>query len=216
MGIISDLFNPKKEEDNTVQKDFYTAIKERRSYYGISKESPISDQKIQEIIEHAVKHTPSAFNSQSTRVVLLLGENHNKLWDITTETLRKIVPADNFGSTKEKMDSFRNGYGTILFFEDMSVIEQLQRDYASYAENFPIWSQQTSGMHQLVIWTALENEGLGATLQHYNPIIDEDVKKEWNIPSEWKLIAQMPFGKPTMQPGEKQFQPLEDRIKVFK
>ncbi|HJV46373.1 MAG TPA: nitroreductase family protein [Bacillota bacterium] len=196
--------------------DFYTAVKERRSYYGISKESPISDERIQEIIEHAVKYTPSSFNSQSTRVVLLLEEHHNKLWDITTETLRKVVPADQFGPTKEKMDSFRSGYGTVLFFEDNHVIENLQSNFASYAENFPIWSQHTSGMHQFVIWTALENEGLGASLQHYNPLIDDEVKKVWNIPTEWKLIAQMPFGKPTMQPGEKQYQPLEDRVKVFK
>ncbi len=215
MGILSNLFNPKTEE-NVNTKDFYTAVEERRSYYGISKESPVSDQRIQEVIEHAVKHTPSAFNSQSTRVVLLLGEQHNRLWDITTETLRKIVPADQFSSTKEKMDSFRGGYGTVLFFEDVNVIEQLQKNFAAYAENFPIWSQHTSGMHQYVIWTAIEVEGFGASLQHYNPLIDEDVKKEWNIPSEWKLIAQMPFGKPTMQPGEKQFQPLADRIKVFK
>lgn len=71
-------------------------------------------------------------------------------------------------------------------------------------------------MLQLVVWTALENEGLGASLQHYNPIIDEEVKKQWNIPESWKLIAQMPFGKPASEPKEKQFQPLEERVKVFK
>ncbi len=71
-------------------------------------------------------------------------------------------------------------------------------------------------MHQLVVWTALEAEGLGATLQHYNPLIDDEVKKEWNVPSNWKLIAQMPFGNPTAQPGDKEFKPLEDRIKFYK
>lgn len=71
-------------------------------------------------------------------------------------------------------------------------------------------------MLQYVIWTALELEGLGASLQHYNPLIDEEVKKEWQIPSNWKLIAQMPFGKPTAEAGAKEFQPLEDRVKVFK
>ena len=30
-------------------------------------------------------------------------------------------------------------------------------------------------MLQLVVWTALEAEGLGATLQHYNPLIDDEV-----------------------------------------
>ena len=199
-----------------MSKDFFTAVADRRSFYGISKEAVVSDDKIKEIIEHAVKHTPSAFNSQSTRVVLLLGKEHDKLWDITMKALRKIGPADNFSSTEDKINSFKNGYGTVLYFEDNSVIESLQKQFALYKDNFPIWSQQTSGMHQFVIWTALEIEGFGASLQHYNELIENDVKKEWSIPENWKLIGQMPFGKPTAKPDEKQFSPLEERIKVFK
>ncbi|MFE4353292.1 nitroreductase family protein [Peribacillus butanolivorans] len=197
-------------------KDFYTAIKERRSIYGINNEVKVSDEKIKEIVEFAVKHTPSAFNSQSSRLVVLTGEAHNKLWDITTEALRKAVGGGDFTGTQQKMDSFKSGYGTILFLEDESVVKSLQEQFATYADNFPIWSQHTSGMHQLVVWTALEAEGLGATLQHYNPLIDDEVKKEWSIPNNWKLIAQMPFGNPTAPAGEKEFQPLEDRIKFYK
>ncbi|MBK5502170.1 MULTISPECIES: nitroreductase family protein [Peribacillus] len=197
-------------------KDFYTAIKERRSYYGINKEVQVSDDKIKDIVEFAVKYTPSAFNSQSARLVVLTGEAHDKLWDITTETLRKAVGEGDFTGTQQKMDSFKSGYGTVLFFEDKAVVKSLQEQFALYADNFPIWSQQASGMHQLVVWTALETEGLGATLQHYNPLIDDEVKNEWNIPSNWKLIAQMPFGNPTAPVGEKEFQPLEDRVKFYK
>ncbi|CKH73330.1 nitroreductase family protein [Streptococcus pneumoniae] len=133
------------------------------------------------MIYHAVKHTPSAFNSQSARVVVLLGEQHDKLWDITKETLRKIVPENNFASTEEKMNAFKSGYGTVLYFEDSEVVEELQEKFALYKENFPIWSQQSSGMLQFAIWTALEIEGFGATLQHYNPLIDEEVRKEWEL-----------------------------------
>lgn len=199
-----------------MSKDFLTAVADRRTFYGISKEAMVSDDRIKEIIDHAVKHTPSAFNSQSARVVLLLGNHHDKLWDITKEALRKIVPADKFSSTEEKINSFRNGYGTVLFFEDTSVVESLQKQFALYKDNFPVWSEQASGMHQFVIWTALEVEGFGASLQHYNELIETDVKKEWSIPNNWKLIAQMPFGKPTAEPDQKQFQPLENRVKVFK
>ncbi|GAT63663.1 nitroreductase family protein [Paludibacter jiangxiensis] len=197
-------------------KDFYSAVEARRSFYGISKETVVSDQKIQEVIEHAVKYTPSAFNSQSARLILLLGAQHDQLWDITKEALRKIVPAENFGATEVKIDSFKSGYGTVLYFEDNSVVENLQNQFPPYAHNFPSWSLQASGMHQFVIWTALEAEGFGASLQHYNELIEEDVKIEWNVPASWKLIAQMPFGKPTFQPDAKQFQPLEERIKIFK
>lgn len=199
-----------------MEKNFLTAVAERRTFYGISKESVVSDDRIKEVIEHAVKHTPSSFNAQSARVVLLLGKQHDKLWDITKEALRKIVPADKFSETENKINSFQNGYGTILFFEDNSVIETLQQQFALYKDNFPIWSQQSSGMHQYVIWTALEIEGFGASLQHYNELIEAEVKKEWNVPNNWKLIAQMPFGKPTAEPDKKEFNPLEERVKVFK
>lgn len=199
-----------------MKKDFYAAVLGRRSVYGISKEEVVSDDKIQEIIEYAVKHTPSAFNSQSARVVLLLEKQHDKLWDITKEALRKIVPEEQFSSTEDKINSFHSGYGSVLFFEDNSVIESLQNQFALYKDNFPVWSQQSNGMHQYVIWTALEMEGFGASLQHYNELIEAEVKKEWSIPNTWKLIAQMPFGKPVVELDEKQFQPLEHRIKVFK
>ncbi|QQA18949.1 nitroreductase family protein (plasmid) [Bacillus cereus] len=199
-----------------MKKDFYTAIEERRSIYAISKEQVVSDEKIQEVIHHTVKHTPSAFNSQSARVIVLLGEQHDKLWDITKETLRKIVPENNFGSTEEKMNGFKSGYGTVLFFEDSKIVEELQEKFALYKDNFPKWSEQSSGMLQFAVWTSLEIEGFGATLQHYNPIIDDEVKKEWNVPESWKLIAQMPFGKPVAPAGEKEFQPLETRVKIYK
>ena len=163
-----------------------------------------------------MKHAPSAFNSQSGRVAVLLGEHHNKLWDITKETLRKIIGEDRFAATEEKLKSFRSGYGTLLFFEDNSIVEKLQNDFPTYKDNFPLWSLQSSGMLQYIIWTALEIEGFGVSLQHYNPLINDEVKREWNIPGSWKLIAQMPFGKPTAKPDVKQFQPLEERIKVFK
>lgn len=201
---------------NALKTDFYTALKERRTIYGISKDIKVSEDRIKDIVEFAVKYTPTAFNSQTARLVVLTGEAHNKLWDITTETLKKVVGDGDFSGTQEKMDSFKAGYGTVLFFEDQAIIQSLQEQFALYADNFPVWSNQSSGMHQLVVWAALEAEGLGASLQHYNPLIDDDVKKEWNIPENWKLIAQMPFGQPTAPAGEKDFQPIEDRVKFFK
>ncbi|WP_458120234.1 nitroreductase family protein [Paenibacillus sp. Z6-24] len=197
--------------------EFMKALENRRSIYVISKESPIEDSQIQHIVEEAVKYTPSSFNSQSARVVVLVGEQHDKLWDITTETLRGIVNNEEvFQSTADKMNMFKNGYGTVLFFEDMDIIANLQNQFEAYRDNFPLWGQQANGMLQLVIWTALEAEGLGATLQHYNPIIDEEVKSTWNIPAQWQLVAQMPFGKPVAPAGEKTYQPVDERVKFFK
>ncbi|MDP4090021.1 MAG: nitroreductase family protein [Bacillota bacterium] len=199
-----------------MEKSFFAAVADRRTFYGIGKESPAGDDRIRAVIEDAVKYTPSAFNSQSSRVVLLLGRQHDRLWDIVMEALRKVVPAENFTSTEEKVNSFKSGYGTVLYFEDKTIIESLQQQFALYKDNFPVWAQQSNGMLQYVIWTALEIEGLGASLQHYNELIEIDVKSELGIPQNWKLIAQMPFGKPTAAPGDKQCQPIQERVKVFK
>ncbi|HEX2927662.1 MAG TPA: nitroreductase family protein [Ruminiclostridium sp.] len=199
-----------------MSKNFYTAVKERRSYYEIDKQIPIPEERLQDIIKDAVLNAPTSFNSQSARVVLLLGAGHDRLWDITKDSLRKVVPPENFSPTEQKINSFRGGFGTVLFFEDYSVIESLQQQFAQYKDNFPVWAEQSNGILQYIIWTSLEIEGIGASLQHYNPLIDEAVRNEWKIPLNWKLIAQMPFGKPKALPGEKQFQPIEPRFKVFR
>ncbi|WP_310549995.1 nitroreductase family protein [Paenibacillus glufosinatiresistens] len=196
--------------------DYLKAVQARRSVYAITKESPVSDDRIREVVEQAVLHSPSSFNSQSGRVIVLLGGEHDRLWDLTTETLRNIVPAEQFEGTAQKMNSFKSGYGTVLFFEDEAVIQGLQEQFALYADNFPVWANQSSGMLQLVVWTALSAEGLGASLQHYNPLIDEEVKSTWSLPQSWRLIAQMPFGGVGAAPGEKQFQPVEERVRIVK
>ncbi|MDM5313960.1 nitroreductase family protein [Peribacillus frigoritolerans] len=196
-------------------KDFFSAIEDRRSYYSLSKEHVVLDKRIKEVIDHAVQYSPSAFNSQSARVIVLTGQSHDQLWDITKETLRKAADGKDFKKTEEKMRSFINGYGTVLFFEDQAIINRLQEQYKTYAENFPIWSNQSSAILQFVVWTSLEIEGFGASLQHYNPLIDDEVRKTWDISRDWKLIAQMPFGKPNAEPGDKDFSPLEERVKYY-
>lgn len=200
-----------------MKKTFDEALKGRRSYYAITDKSPVTDGEIEKIIDWAVMYVPSAFNSQSTRVVLLLGENHKKLWKIVKETLRPMVPPEGFKATEAKIDnSFAAGYGTVLFYEDQQVVRGLQDAFPLYKDKFPDWSQQTSAMHQLAVWTMLENAGFGASLQHYNPLIDDEVRHTWQLPEEWRLIAQMPFGIPMQEPGDKEFQPLDTRVKVFR
>ena len=200
-----------------MERSFCEALKNRRTYYSITNQSLIPDEEIHKIVNFAVTHVPSAFNSQSTRVVVLLGDSHKKLWDIVKAALKKIVPAEAFVQSEEKIDhAFACGYGTILFFEDQQVVKGLQDAFPLYQENFPGWSLQTSAMHQLAVWVMLEDAGFGASLQHYNPLIDEEVRREWNLPEHWHLIAEMPFGVPASGPGDKAFQPLEERVKVFK
>lgn len=199
-----------------MKKEFYEALAERRSYYELSKSSPVSDEVIQEVVEKALRLAPSAFNSQSARAVVLFGEQHDKAWEITRESLRKIVPAEQFAQTNDKIDAFKNGYGTVLFFEEQSIVEGLQERFALYKDNFPVWAQQAAGMAQLVVWTGLRSEGLGASLQHYNELIEDEIKATFDLPDSWKLLAQMPFGTPLTVPGPKEYTPIEERVRVFK
>lgn len=195
---------------------FSTLIEQRRTIYDLGPVLPTSERSVEQLVQHAVKHTPAAFNSQSARVIILFGEAHYKLWALTKENLRAIVPPDRFGSTEDKISSFGAGAGTVLFFEDQSVVDDLMKKFALYAPNFPIWSQQSSGMLQYVVWTGLANINIGASLQHYNEVIESDVAKVFDVPSTWKLIAQMPFGSVETPAGNKQFNPIEDRFKVLR
>lgn len=188
------------------------AIKNRRSRYDLTSATTISQKKLETLLTEAITYTPSAFHSQSSRVILLLQERHQKLWQIVMETLRAKVPAERFASTEAKINSFAVAHGTLLYFEDMNVITALQKDSPKYADNFPIWSHQSAGMLQYVVWTSLSEVGMGASLQHYNPLIDEAVMKEFNVPKGWKLLAQMPFGVPASEPAEISYQPINERL----
>lgn len=197
-------------------KTLQQLAEKRRSIYALSNQLPVSNDEIVKLVEHAVLHTPSAFNSQSTRIVVLFGEDHKKLWDITEETLKVIVGDDEkFQGTKEKIAGFRAGAGTVLFFEDKGVVRNMQEAAPLYADKFPIWAHQTSAMHQYVIWTALASLDIGANLQHYNPVIDQRVADAWDIADDWELNAQMVFGAIEQPAGEKAFQPIDERMKVF-
>ena len=193
---------------------FLNTVEQRRSIYAIGKNVSASDAEIQKIVQEAVLHSPTSFNSQSSRAVVLFGGQHDKLWDLTTETLRKIVPAEQFEGTAQKLASFKAGYGTVLFYEDQAVVKQLQENFALYADNFPVWSNQSSGILQFVVWTAFAEAGIGASLQHYNPLIDAEVRESFEIPADWKLIAQMPFGSIEAPAGDKAYEPIEDRVLI--
>ena len=113
------------------------------------------------------------------------------------------------------MAMFKGAAGTILFFDDEEVVRGMQAKFSAYADRFPTWASQSNAMQQYLLWTALELEGLGANLQHYNPLIDQKVASTWGLPETWKLSAQLVFGGKTGEAGEKQFQPVEERVKVF-
>src|SRR5699024_11062949 len=154
-------------------------------------------------------------HSQSSRAVIRFGDENVEFWTLIENHLRDMVPAENFGPTEEKLRSFAAGVGTVLFFEDMGPVTDLQERFALYAEHFPTWSEHASGMAQFAVWTALATANIVASLQHYSPFADEASRERWNIPHLWVLRAQMPVRSVEGEPMEKTFIEDDERIKVF-
>ncbi|MDH0836179.1 nitroreductase family protein [Acinetobacter johnsonii] len=194
---------------------FLDHIKQRRTIYAVGKNVPLTPEQIESVIKEAVNHSPSAFNSQTSRIVTLFGESHLQFWNVVRETLRKIVPEAAFEGTNAKINSFAAGYGTVLFYEDQDVVKALQEQFALYADNFPVWSEHSSAIAQFAVWTALSEQNIGASLQHYNPIVDAEITEIFDIPANWKLRAQLVFGSIEAPAGEKTFMAEVDRFKTF-
>lgn len=183
------------QSTQTIQ--FLETLKDRRSRYAINDELPVSREQIEELVSTIVEVTPDAFNMKSARVVLAWGEKNQALWDT-------IYDAFDGEVAREKIDSFAAGDGTILYFYDEKTIEDMQEQFPAYAGNFPVWAQHANGMLQSNVWSALAAEKVGASLQHYNPVIDNAVRKLLGLPEEWKLVAQMPFGGIVEEPEPKE------------
>lgn len=200
--------------DTLMTNPVLEALKTRRTQYALGKTLPLPKAEIAQLIQDAIKYSPSPFNSQSSRAIILFGAQSDEFWGLVLEALRKVVPADQFSASEGRINSFAAGAGTVLFYEDQSVVKGLQEKFAPYADNFPIWSDQSSGMAQLAVWTALAGVGVGASLQHYNPLVDAAAAKRWDVPADWKLRAMMPFGANAAGFGEKTFMSDAERFRV--
>lgn len=182
------------------------SLRERRTYYQLNKTLPIAETELKALVEETTELVPDAFNMKSARVVVALGARQDALWD-------EIDAAFGGKVAREKIDGFRAAAGTILYFYDETVVSALQEKFPLYAANFPVWANQANGMLQLALWTALRERGIGANLQHYNPVIDERVKALFGLPDTWKLIAQMPFGGIVAAPDPKEKEDIAQRVR---
>ena len=193
---------------------FLDIARKRRTQYALGNDLPISQDQVTGLIQEAMRQAPSSFNSQSSRALILHGAQSVKFWEIVKDELRRIVPADAFPTTEKKIDGFAAGAGTVLFYEDQEPVKALQEQFPLYADNFPIWSEHATGIAQYAVWMTLAEAGIGASLQHYNPLPDAAVAAEWNIPGSWVLRAQMPFGSHAGEIGDKTFIDDDKRFRV--
>ncbi|MDO5707065.1 MAG: nitroreductase family protein [Andreesenia angusta] len=197
-----------------MDKSLLEAVKKRRTVYDIEKEINITDEQLEEIINECLLYSPTGFNAQSDRIILALGEKHEEVWDLITESVEAVTDREALGPAIDKINKLRGGYGTVLFFEDKSVIKRLQKQFTDYASYFQSWSQQGNGMLQYLVWVALAQEGIGASLQHYNVLIVKEIRKMFDLPDDWFLVSQMPFGIPKAVPSNRKTFPREGKVRV--
>ena len=125
-----------------MSNQFLDLITKRRTIYAIGKNVEQSPEYLTDLIQNAIKQSPSSFNSQSSRAVILFNGEHEKFWGLVADKLKSYAKdEENKKKTTAKMATFAAGMGTVLFFEDQNVVKGLQEQFPSYAENFPLWAE---------------------------------------------------------------------------
>lgn len=180
----------------------------RRSVYDFQPESFVSTAAIEQLIAEILIHCPSPFHRETARLVVLFGEESRAFWERTQEHYDGKIG-------EEHMRGYRNAAGTILYFIDLPSVRGLQGEFPKYADMFPVWAEHENAMLQVNLWNALAEAGYGASLQHYQPKIDEFVREAYTPGKDWKLIAQMPFGSIRSVPDPKVHRPAEERMIVL-
>ena len=190
---------------------------QRRSIYALGDQLTNSPEEIYDLIITAIKNSPTAFNSQTVRAVVLFGKSSDKVWDIVEVALKEVVKDPQaFAKTQQKIASFRAGFGTVLFLTETDTVHELEKQFPYYADNFADWAEQGLGGAQQAVWTALAEQQIGASLQHYNPLIDDAIHQAFNLPDSWQLRAEMPFGSIEAPAGNKDFRDDSEKFKLIK
>ena len=186
----------------------------RHSFYNINNKLTTQNSDIIGVINGCLDLYPSPFNSQDARLILLMGEHHKYFWELVKKELFRVSESDKKEQIEQKITSFEVGYGTILFFIDPVITSKLSQNYPQFAPKFPEWAEQNNAMLQFMIWTAFAEKNIGASLQHYSPLIDNIIKKEFQINPDWKFVAQMPFGGISDSPKPHDVKYINERLIV--
>ena len=104
----------------------------RRTIYALKPELPgeITIKDIQSVVQTIIKETPTAFNSQPNRAIILTGEAHRKVWG-------QVADAIESPDGKRRPASARDeAFGSVIFFTDDKVTEKLKADFPAYAVSY--------------------------------------------------------------------------------
>ncbi len=192
--------------------DYINLIQKRRSMSKLKKTINLNQQDIFNKIQLAIKHSPSAFNAQSVSAVVLFDHQHHNFWDEVLNQILPFVPKGKEKNSIEKIDGFRQGDGTIIFLENKLVGEKLKERFPLYKDNVELWKDQGQGFAQYAVWLMLTDYGVSASLQHYNPLVNDYIYKQIGISEDYEIIAQMPFGSADDVVQERKDKNIDERV----
>lgn len=195
--------------------EFKDVVKRRRSIYALGQNTDYSIEEITGTIRRAQQHVPSAFNSQTSRLVVITGEANNKFWDLIYDVQKDVLDQATWDFMSPIMTGAKEGIGTVLFFEDRDAVSQMP----TQGQRTEAYKQNNSANSQYAIWLALSYMNLGGSLQHFNvgyeQGFDKAVRELFDLPESYELIAQMPFGSVEQEAGEKEHIDTEVQVQVI-
>lgn len=194
---------------------FVDLAEKRRSIYALGTDSNYSKKDIENRIREVVKQVPSAFNSQTTRVVVLFDSANEKFWNHIYDVQQNVLEGEMWDMMSGIITGAKNGIGTVLFFEDKEAVEGMP----AQGVRQEAYKQNNNANAQYAVWLALAEMDLGASLQHFNvgyeQGFDKGTKEMFNLPESYEMLAQMPFGSVEQQAGEKEHIDTDVQVKVF-
>lgn len=192
--------------------EFVNLVNKRGSVYDIGKNSPYSAHDVADRIKEFSAKLPSAMNSQTTRFVLVEGEVNDKVWDMINKDQKTALSEDMYEMMAPRFDQAKKGLGTVLMFESRDAVEVLPTS----PERSQLYKENHHGIAAYAVWLALREMDLGASLQHHNVGFDQGYDKQirdyLDLPSDWEMLAQMPFGSIETEAEEKETMDVEDQV----
>lgn len=189
-------------------------VKDRRTQYAIGNNTELTNEEIAERLTTVVKDVPSAFNSQTTRIAIVFGDQNVALWDHILDVQKDVLQGEMWDMMSGVMEGAKAGVGTVLFFEDLDAVEAMPVN----GTRGEAYKQNNNANAQYATWLALTEMGLGGSLQHFNvgyeQGFDKSIKELLDLPERWELQAQMPFGSIEGETGEKEYIADSERVVV--
>lgn len=87
-----------------MNSQFNSLAANRRSIYALGDNLSQTPEEIFDLVKQTIKNSPTAFNSQTVRAVVLFGKSSAKVWEIVEDALRKIAKSpDAFEKKRQRL-----------------------------------------------------------------------------------------------------------------